>query len=64
MKLAILGTGMIGKVVAREITDVSTDIGLLLADVNAGSAAALATSLAGQITAVGCDAHSRCFKNS
>lgn len=55
---------MIGKVVAREITDVSTDIGLLLADVNAGSVATLAASLAGQFTALGCDAHSRCFKKS
>ena len=49
---------MIGKVVAREITDASTDIELLLADVNADSAAALTTSLGDQITAVGCDAYS------
>ena len=49
---------MIGKVVAREITVASTDIELLLADVNADSAATLTTSLGDQITAVGCDAYS------
>lgn len=56
MKLAILGTGVVGKVVAREIVEASADIELLVADVNVDSAQALAAALGGQISAVGCDA--------
>lgn len=57
MKLAILGTGVVGTAVAREIMAASSDIELLLADVNIDSATALATSLGGHINAVSCDAH-------
>lgn len=56
MKLAILGTGVVGKVVAREIVEAAADIELLVADVNIDSATVLAASLGAHITAVGCDA--------
>jgi saccharopine dehydrogenase-like NADP-dependent oxidoreductase len=59
MKLAILGTGVVGKVVAREIVEASTDIELLLVDANVDSATSLAASLGEHITAVACDAHNQ-----
>lgn len=57
MKVAILGTGAIGKVIAREIINTATDVELLLADVNAESAAELAATFNAQcISSIGCNA--------
>lgn len=57
MKVAILGTGATGKIIAREIISTATDVDLLLADLNAESAAELAATLNSErISSIGCDA--------
>jgi lysine 6-dehydrogenase len=57
MKIAILGTGVTGKVVAREIISTATNVDVLLADLNAENAAELATALnSDRVSSIGCDA--------
>lgn len=57
MKIAILGTGVTGKVIAREIISNATNVNVILADLNAENAAKLATALnSNRASSIGCDA--------
>lgn len=57
MKIAIIGTGATGKIIAREIINETTNLDLLLADMNTESAAELAAALNSErACAITCDA--------